>query len=531
MKRINALLVIACIALASTGCKNTDSVPVTQEEQPNSVSQEVEEVHQETSGIRPEIYCSKEYIFEEAYEDGVYTEPYVSGHCEKYVLSPETKDAYPALAETLEASMNARDKKYKELQEERLSTSKEERNSGEAHTFILESDLFMRRADEKVISFVDQFTEYAGGAHGFTHYENYNFDVQTGKELSLEDIITDKAAFQSELAQTLTDKYGEGKINDLENNLAKLSWEDYKWTFAPNGISFYFAYDIADYATGVLTANLPYDSAFMTQDYVLNSKEGYISEIPLYFPQSEHIDIVDGDDNGITITPNYDPEIPEMYYMQSLTISKDGESFTTDDLYVWKVDAYVLHMSDGTEKLMIMTVGDSDYNCSYVYSIDGKIQLLSNDYFDLGDAGTTEEYYEIVATDPAKVAFSSRFDMLCTFNGTRYYSFESDGTFTPLDKYFKAMISKQSDLISTAELTVPVVDEAGEETGETVTLPAGEAYSIIRTNGENEVDCTIKDGRIIRFHLDSPNNDGYVGDWEINGINAYDLFETLWYAG
>ena len=104
-------------------------------------------------------------------------------------------------------------------------------------------------------------------------------------------------------------------------------------------------------------------------------------------------------------------------------------------------------------------------------------------------------------------------------------------TFTPLEKYYKTSRSNEQDLVSKMELTVPVVDEAGDETGEEVTLPSGTHYSIIRTNGKDEVDCTIEDGRIIRFHLQDSLGEGYISDIEINGVNAEDIFETLWYAG
>ena len=531
MKKINVLLIIACMALTTVGCKNTDSSPVIQEEPANPVSQEVEEIPQQSSGLRPEIYSGKEYIFEEAYIDGVYSDPYLTGHYDMYELSPETKDAYPALDAAIAESMDARKKKYDETHSEYLDASKQLREGGETNTFVLESDLFLRRADEKVISYVDQCTEYAAGAHGFTRYEGYNFDVQSGKEISLEDIVTDKEAFQSKLAQALTEKYGADTFNDLDSNLADLNLDYYTWAFDANGITFYLN-EFAGYAAGIITANLPYDSSFFTEDYTLNSSEGYISELPLYFPDNTHIDIVETMDEGISITPNFDPDNPDLFWIQSLDISKDGQSFTTDDLYVWDVDAYIVHLPDGTENLMLMATGDSDYNSSYVYSLDGKIQLLSKDYYDQGATGTIDDfYYEIIPSDPAKVAFANRFDLLSTFDGTRYYSMESDGTFTALDKYYKTSRPNEQDLVSKMELTVPVVDEAGEETGEEITLPSGTHYSIIRTNGDDEVDCTIEDGRIIRFHLEDALGEGYISDIEINGVNAEDIFETLWYAG
>ncbi|SHJ70534.1 DUF3298 and DUF4163 domain-containing protein [Pseudobutyrivibrio xylanivorans] len=530
MKRTKLFLSLLCVALVATGCKGSVESPAVEDNSTKEDSQTTEVATQENSNFRPEIYSGKEYIFEEAYEDGVYSDAYVTGHYDMYKLSPETREAYPALNTAIEDSMNARKKKYDETHAEYLDSSKQLRESGEVSTFVLESDLFLRRADEKVISFVDQDTEYAAGAHGVTRYESYNFDVQSGKEILLADIVTDKEAFQSKLAQALTEKYGEDTFNDLEGNLEDLSLDNYEWAFDYNGITFY-SNEFASYSAGVITANLPYDSAFLTQDFAINSNEGYISQIPLYYPDTTHIDIVDSLDEGISISPNYDPNNLDLFWIQSLNISKDGQTFTTDDLYVWDVEAYIIHMPDGTESLMLMTTGDNDYSCSYVYSLDGQIKLLSNDNFSHGMVCEGDDYGQIVPIDPEKVAFVSRFDLLATFGGTRNYSFESNGTFTSVDKYYKTSRTHQQDLVSKMELTVPVVDEAGEETGEEVTLPSGTHYSIIRTNGEDEVDCRIEDGRIIRFHLENPSGEGYIYDIEINGINAEDIFETLWYAG
>lgn len=529
MKRIKVFLSLLCIGLVATGCKgSTESSSV--ETPVNGDSQGVEEVTQQISDYRPEIYCSLEYLFDEAVIDGEYTPPYLSGHIENFSLSPETKDTYPVLSEAFESAMDARTDKYEDIHEEYLDASKQLRESGEEHTFILEADLFLRRSDAKVISFVDQRTEYVAGAHGFTSYDSFNFDVQTGKEISLEDVVADKDAFIDYISQKLVEKYGANTFNDLDKCLAEIDLSDYHWAFDYAGITIYFGNDLAAYAAGELNVNVPYDSEALHKEYALTSGEGIISQIPLYFPEDKHIDIVSEGD-GLTIDPGYDPEMEDYYYMQSLTITKNGDSFTLPDLFVWDAKAYIMHTPEGSDYLMIMTKADSDYTSDFVVSLDGKMEQLSNDYFGVGEAGTTDEFYTIVPSDPSRVALDNSFNMLCTFDGTRYYSLESDGKFNPLEKYYRAMLSEQQDLISKVEMTVPIVTEEGEETGEEVTLPAGTHYSIIRTDGDSDVDCTIPDGRIIRFHLEDPNGFGYIDDIEINGVNAYDLFEMLWYAG
>ena len=127
----------------------------------------------------------------------------------------------------------------------------------------------------------------------------------------------------------------------------------------------------------------------------------------------------------------------------------------------------------------------------------------------------------------------SRFDMLWTFTGMKHYSLEKDGSFTSIEKYFNCNSYNFNPIVSKAEITVPLVDESGDETGENVTLPSGTEFNRLRTDGNNNLDCTIKDGRIIRFHLERATVEdsyGYMG-YVINGISEFELFEELMYAG
>ncbi|MBR5636844.1 MAG: DUF3298 domain-containing protein [Pseudobutyrivibrio sp.] len=531
MKKIKAIVAFGCAILMLSGCKLKDVNDNADMAQDDSSATQVQETAGEvTLGVRPELYAQVNYTYEDAWSDGEYEEPYLIGHYDSFTLSSMTVEAYPAFADTFKSVMNSRNDNYEALRKQDLEDSKRMRSENENHTFVMESDLFLRRADQKVVSYVDQLTEYTAGAHGFTSYKGYNFDVQAGKEIQLEDVITDEAAFKKDLANALLAKYTSENFIDLDKTLAEMTLKDFKWTLSSSGVTFYYAYDISAYAIGVMSVDLPYNSGFVNANYAPDANEGYIMGVPLYFSESERIDSV-LEAEGITFTPNYDPEAYDYSHIQSLTVDKDGDEVTIPELYVFAVKAYLMHLADGKEFLMVMTTGESDWRSAYVISLNGKLEQVPSENYGAGSTGTTQDYYENVPSDPASIALSSKFNLLCSFDGSRRYELTDNGTFNPIEEYYTAVIPKEWDLVSKVEITVPVVEVDGTETGETVTLPAKTSYRLIRTNGENDVDCTIPDGRIVRFHLEDSNGFGYIDDLEYNGVNCYDLFEMLWYAG
>lgn len=531
MKKLKALILLGSLTLAFTGCKglpkNIDDEKVVEQVDTQVEAPEEEE---EIDGLRPEIYSLKEYLFESCYDDGIYGEPYMTGWYNSYSLSKETAEEYPAFAKTFKEKMEAHDADIEAKHNQYLEESKAQRQNGEELTYILKSDFYLRRSDEKVVSILEQLSTYEGGAHGFTSYASYNFDVQNGEEIKLDSIVTDENAFRKDLAMKLTDQYGEESIGVIENSLSEMSLNDYQWSFGPNGLTFYFSNDIASYSSGVLSATLPYDSSFLTNNYTLKSNEGYIAGVPILIDDSNHIDPILVAD-GITFTPEYDPEGYDMGVIESIKISKDGKELSIPELYFFDMDAYLIQLSDGKQYLYFIVTAESDWHNSFLISLDGDMEIKAKNYYSIGSSNDAEAGTEVVPYDPADFALASRFDLLSTYSGTRPYEVTSDGKLNPLDDYYYTQISPNMDLVSKMELTVPVVDEDGKETGETAKLPSGTHYQIIRTNGEDIVDCTIEDGRIIRFNVEINTDDGYIDDIEIDGVNAYDIFETLWYAG
>ncbi len=132
----------------------------------------------------------------------------ITMHYQTLALKDEAKEKYTALNETLEAAADAKAtemaKNYKSLQEE---AAEMEEYAEDGISLSIEDTLELRRGDEKVLSVLEMDSEYHGGAHGYTVYKGQSYDTQTGQELKLADLIQDKDALMSYLAEQLIAEY------------------------------------------------------------------------------------------------------------------------------------------------------------------------------------------------------------------------------------------------------------------------------------------------------------------------------------
>lgn len=124
------------------------------------------------------------------------------------------------------------------------------------------------RLDGAVLSLVTYHSTYTGGAHPNNWQSAWNFDVLTGAQLCLADVLTeqgadrlraDMLAWLNQRAQEfgfLTD-YQEVAQARLAENLEGI--QNNFWYFSEDGLVLFFSpYDISPYAAGVIKAELPY---------------------------------------------------------------------------------------------------------------------------------------------------------------------------------------------------------------------------------------------------------------------------------
>ena len=133
------------------------------------------------------------------------------------------------------------------------------------------------RIDNQVISFCSSYEGYTGGAHGFYGYESATFDVKSGRELQIEDILSDAEGFYdkavSYIIERLDENYADGLFPDYRETVETdtFSGTSVCWYLDNTGIVIeYGLYTVAPYVTGAPEVTLPYDefAEYIKDDYL-----------------------------------------------------------------------------------------------------------------------------------------------------------------------------------------------------------------------------------------------------------------------
>ncbi|MBQ7260224.1 MAG: hypothetical protein IJR19_02605, partial [Lachnospiraceae bacterium] len=176
--------------------------------------------------------------------------PLVTSDCEK---------DFPELAKALKEAADAAFTSYEKDAEDYTDSAQEQYNEDpsffdygnyENHTSIL-----LRRLDDTVLSFADGWSTFAGGAHGSYVETGHTYDVKTGKELLLSDVLPDVSGLNEVLKEKLLEKYDQAEFFNLDEALTHYDPEltkyqegadytqysvPYTWWLSPLGIEFYF---------------------------------------------------------------------------------------------------------------------------------------------------------------------------------------------------------------------------------------------------------------------------------------------------
>jgi hypothetical protein len=126
-----------------------------------------------------------------------------------------------------------------------------------------DGDIFVRRADFRVVSFLDDGYTYLGGAHGLGGVTGRNFDVHTGRELKLTDVVKNKTQLAEAIKQQLMFDYPKSSFaqsggDSMRKTIDQMVKNDQLlWSLAPRGVSFYFnPYLLGSYAEGMFTTTI-----------------------------------------------------------------------------------------------------------------------------------------------------------------------------------------------------------------------------------------------------------------------------------
>lgn len=441
-------------------------------------------------------------------------------------------DSHEKLQDALKAlNQSALDDQKSVIDENKEYAEQEYASNPDMVEYTFDRDILVARSDETVLSMAVMEGSYLGGAHPFGMTTGRTYDTQTGKELSLKDVVSDYDGIYEYVKKQLEENYDQSMFfEDYQDTLQKMFYDesgDYgtvQWTISQTGLSIYFnQYDLAPYVAG----SQQVDISFKEQPQLFQSK--YVVEKESYSKvireNSSCFADVNGDGKEEEIS--YSVARDEYGFGGAITVTCDGQIFDTaeidkdaSDAYgaygAYSSEGYVLHTSDGRTYLYLQHLDDNDYRYVNVFRLDqGRPSYV-------GYEGMA--WYNTQILDPDSFMLYTRLDVLGTYYGMKRYHVDEAGLPASDDEAY--VINESSMLQSTRDLEVTILEENGSETEATV--PSGTGYTIFRTDGASYADAHLNDGRDCRIQI----KEGSRGwGWDIDGVSEEECFEWLPYAG
>lgn len=478
-------------------------------------------------------------------------------------LDAETAKQYPALQRALvQAAKDETAHAQKSIAE--LSAEYQELTAdwSEYEGYMTETvKPHVMRADSRIVSVLCNFQDYHGGAHGYYYSYGLNYDVASGRELKLSDVVLKKEKF----IELVRDKFEEKYANDtymLTNAgeyLATLGDEEYAstpWIMDSESITLFFApYVLGTYADGAQEVSIYFDEApeLFTAKYLDTCAE-YV--IPLLPARSYEVNAGDGKRVAVDVDFDYNDQYGS--YTREYVI---GNARIRPESYSYSSDSYIV-VAGGKHYIYTFASAENDYSMLEVVDVAAKSLDESrtenaglggvNYTWDEGSDYDTSCLRGPAFTDPSDVALSRRLEVLGTTNGYRSCHVGADGYPAANDELY--MIITSFAIRAKKDLKLDVVDASGKKTG-TKTVPAGTYLFDMRTDGESFVDLQTIDASalgindesewkyfqiadrstdhidltkpIYRVHID--HSDGWPH--HVNGVEEDSLFEGIMYAG
>ncbi len=274
MKRI-VMLLIVCICMVTMGCsKNAttekENTPSTMEQ---SETQELNTGTEEASSMQEDLGNTAEYVVTVNMVDDSRE---VKDENDILMLkitqnTPDvTIDGSAAAADNIndfyldkKVSFATTAEKYaKDAKEYYAGLSKEERS--DFHSYELGLQYSLKRADDQIISIVEDGYEYAGGAHPNAYRQAATFDTASGEQLTLDKIFNNVEEAKSFITDYLkkelkSDQYKDALFEDYEKDIPSILDEN-TWYLSEEGfVIISNEYIISPHSTGILEFTIPYD--------------------------------------------------------------------------------------------------------------------------------------------------------------------------------------------------------------------------------------------------------------------------------
>ena len=393
---------------------------------------------------------------------------------------------------------------------------------------------YVRRADTVVTSILYYGYEYTGGAHGNYYYYGKNYDTQTGKELTLSDVVSNKEKLAEAVSEQLKEHWSDADLNE-SLDIAELLGDEttVSWTLDYNGITIYFTpYSIASYASGaqiVTVSNEEYPDVLKAEYKKLPSSYGIelAKDAPFYYDingDSKVDEIIfsayESDDEG-------NPGEASFYI--------NGDSSYSEEAYFYTADAAFIHTKDGKNYIYLELLQENDYRMIYCYDLSDGISKI-----DTIDGGLRRIYHESdddvidhvvtqdALTNPDSFYLYSMTQRLSTATGCKEYYVGNNGVPVSDDKIFTFDEEHILTFTMLQDFEAYSFDEKADKVTGKKTLKSGEEVFYVGTDNEKYAYLKSSNGTLVRVEVVL---DKESWRYTINGIDTEEIFDGLFYAG
>lgn len=207
-------------------------------------------------------------------------------------------------------------------------------------------NICVRRADDKVFSFVHEYRE-PNGESDHVEMRGYSFLIDSGKKLELSDVIDDEDAFyrilSDELYKNVTEVMmimsGEFDIDvdefDAESAVSECISDDrYGWVLDPQGVTFWFenVNALVGHASATVLFSTDKEGKIFNREYAGNAPDEWIMRIPESYSSETYFDCEDdGTIDSIFWYP--DADYPDGEYLESgLGVKYNGRYFESSEI-------------------------------------------------------------------------------------------------------------------------------------------------------------------------------------------------------
>lgn len=453
-------------------------------------------------------------------------------------MADEYKDDYPELYNTLMEKAKEHKEDYSN-EKEKMSEGASEQfefylDSGDVSDFqeyCSSNYLTVARSDDSILSIKDFTYLNMGGGHGQYAEGGYTYDVKTGKELTLSDVVTaSDTEFRKAVSEELINLMGSDYywIRPLDEMLGEYyvapdaGQFTYEWFMDYEGINILFnPYELGSYGEGIFEVKLRYDKYedILNGAYTIDVPANYITCMDVNFGEIAYATV--GEDYYFT----YDGSDKE--YATNLTLSYKGQRVETDlgfENIPYAVKCYKVVPGNGKEYLYVELPGMTSYYDIAIFDITGdSISYVDRISCAPGGIDYVRDYKEDYSGNAA-LTYTDR--LLLGMAGYGFGTYSYNPEFKVGDDGMPVQLTEDGivgwgtyDAKSLKDLNLDVVDEDGNVVSEKELIPAGTSFDLVKANDGTVAICRIDDGRLVKIELDEEHN--------VDGTPVTELFSDI----